>query len=58
MIEDPIVEAVHRTRERLLDEYGGSEGLRHEFRAIEDEMKDRVVRLAPRKPIETSRKVS
>jgi hypothetical protein len=51
MIEDPIVEEVHRTRERLLAEYVGMDGLLREFRAIEDEMRDRVVRLAPRPPI-------
>ncbi|HXA17607.1 MAG TPA: hypothetical protein VN380_11485 [Thermoanaerobaculia bacterium] len=51
MIEDPIVEEVHRTRERLLVEYVGMDGLLREFRAIEDEMRDRVVRLAPRPPI-------
>ncbi len=51
MIEDPIVEEVNRTRERLLADYGGMEGLLREFRAIEDEMRDRVVRLEPRPPI-------
>jgi hypothetical protein len=50
MIDDPIVEEVHKTRERLLAEYGGIDGLMREFRAIEDEMKDRVVRLKPRPP--------
>ena len=55
--EHPIVAEIHETRERLLEEYG-MENLRHEFRAIEAEMKDRVVRLAPRAPIETKRRVS
>jgi hypothetical protein len=54
MIEDPIVEEVHQTRERLLAEYGSMEGLLREFRAIEDEMRDRVVRLEPRPPIRTA----
>ena len=58
MIDDPIVEEVHQTRERLLTEYGGIEGLRTEFRAIEDELKDRVVRRQPRTPVETNRRVS
>jgi len=57
MIEDPIVEEVHKTRERLLAEYG-MDGLLREFRAIEDEMRDIVVRLAPRPPIPTPRKDS
>jgi hypothetical protein len=54
MIDDPIVEEVHKTRERLLAEYGGMDALMREFRAIEDEMRDRVVRLKPRKPIKTT----
>ena len=55
MSDDPIVEEVHKTRERLLAEYGGIDGLLHEFRAIEDEMRDRVVRLEPRPPVRTTR---
>lgn len=58
MTEDPIVAEIHETRERLLEEYGGMANLMHEFRAIEAEMKDRVVRLEPRAPIETKRRVS
>jgi len=58
MTEDPIVDEVHKTRERLLKEYGGTDGLRREFLAIEDEMRDRVVRLEPRRPVETKRRVS
>jgi hypothetical protein len=50
MIEDPVVEEVHKTRARLLAEYGGTDGLMREFRAIEDEMRDKVVRLDPRPP--------
>lgn len=55
MSDDPIVEEVHKTRERLLAEYGGIDGLLQEFRAIEDEMRDRVVRLEPRPPVRTTR---
>jgi hypothetical protein len=51
MMDDPIVEEVHQTRARLLAEYGGMDGLMREFRAIENEMRDKVVRLKPRKPI-------
>jgi hypothetical protein len=58
MTEDPIVAEIHETRERLLEEYGGMENLRREFRAIEAEMKTRVVRLEPRAPIETKRRIS
>lgn len=58
MTEDPIVAEVHATRAKLLREYGGMENLMKEFRAIEAEMKDRVVKLEPRPPIETKRRVS
>jgi len=58
MNEDPVVEEVHKTRERLLAEYGGMDGLMREFRAIEDEMRDKVVRLKPRPPARTTRKRS
>jgi hypothetical protein len=55
MSDDPIVEEVHKTRERLLAKYGGMDGLLREFRAIEDEMRDRVVRGEPRPPARTTR---
>lgn len=58
MNEDPIVAEVHETRAKLLREYGGMENLLEEFRAIEAEMKDRVVTLEPRAPIDTKRRVS
>jgi hypothetical protein len=58
MNEDPIVAEVHETRERLLREHGGMENLLKEFRAIEIEMKDRVVKLEPRAPVQTKRRVS
>ena len=58
MTEDPIVAEVHETRAKLLREYGSMENLMKEFRAIEAEMKDRVVKLEPRPPIETKRRVS
>jgi hypothetical protein len=56
MIDDPIVKEVHKTRERLLATYGGIDGLMREFRAIEDEMKLRVVRLNPKPPVRTRNK--
>jgi hypothetical protein len=46
MFEDPIVKEVHEARERILSERW-REGLLREFRAIEIEMRDRVVLLAP-----------
>lgn len=58
MKDDPVVAEVHATRERLLREYGGMKGLLEELKLIEGEMQDRVVRLEPRKPVETQRRVS
>ena len=58
MIDDPIVEEVHKTRERILSEYGSSDALLPNLREIEREFKDRVVRLQSRKPSEPARKVS
>jgi hypothetical protein len=56
MFQDPVVKEVDETRERLLAEYGGMDALLREFRAIEDEMRHRVVRLDPRPPNRTTRK--
>ena len=58
MIEDPIVDEVHQTRERLLEKHGGFKGVLRQVRAVENEFKERVVRLQPRAPIETKRKIS
>jgi len=58
MIEDPIVEELHKIREEMLEEYGGLEGLVKHLRGIQDEMPERVVRLEPKPPIETKRKIS
>lgn len=58
MIEDPIVEEVHKTRERLLQKYGGFKGVLRQLREIEAEFKDRVVTLGPRQAIKTKRKIS
>ena len=58
MIDDPVVEEVHKTRERILEEYGSSAALLPDLREIEREFKDRVVRLQPRTPTEPARKAS
>lgn len=58
MIEDPVVEEVHHTRERLLEEYGGMEGFLEHIRQVQEQMKDRIVRLEPKSPVETARKIS
>lgn len=51
--EDPIVEEVHRTRERLLTKYGGSDGYAEHFRQLETELSDRLVTREPRPPVKT-----
>lgn len=52
MIEDPVVEEVHRTRERLLEEHGGLAGYLAHIRNVQAAMPDRVVRL-PRRAVTT-----
>src|SRR5688572_32155500 len=37
--EDPIVEEVHQTRQRLLTKYGGSEGYAEHLRQLEIELR-------------------
>jgi hypothetical protein len=45
MIDDPIVEEIHRVRERLLDECGGSlERLMDRLQAREEEDRSRLIR--------------
>lgn len=58
MIEDPVVEELHRIREEMLEQYGGLEGLVKHLRKIQSEMPERVVSLPPKSPIETKRKIS
>jgi hypothetical protein len=58
MIEDPIVEELHRIREEMLEEYGGLEGLVKHLQEMQSEMPERVVSLDPKSPIETKRKIS
>ena len=58
MTEDPIVEELHKIREEMLAEHGGLEGLVKHLRAMQAEMPERVVRLDPKPPVETKRKIS
>lgn len=58
MLEDPIVEELHKIREEMLTEHGGLEGLVKHLRGVQAEMSERVVRLEPKPPIETKRKIS
>jgi hypothetical protein len=58
MVEDPVVEELHRIREEMLEEHGGLEGLVKHLREIQAEMPERVITLPPRPPIESKRKIS
>lgn len=58
MTEDPIVEELHRIREEMLEEHGGLDGLVKHLREIQAEMPERIVRLAPKPPVETKLKIS
>ena len=58
MTEDPIVEELHKIREEMLAEHGGLEGLVKHLRELQAQMPERVVRLDPKPPIETKRKIS
>lgn len=58
MTEDPIVEELHKIREEMLAEHGGLEGLVKHLRKVQAEMSERIVRLDPKPPIDTKRKIS
>jgi hypothetical protein len=58
MMKDPIVEEIHKIREEMLAEYGGLEGLVKHLQELQTQMPDRVVKLEPRPPVETKRKIS
>ena len=58
MINDPIVDEIHKIREELLTEYGGLDGYMRHLEELRHEFKDRIVRREPRKPEVTSRKAS
>lgn len=58
MPNDPVVEEVHEIRRKLLKQYGGMDGYVEHIKELEAEMKDRIVRKQPRKPIITKQKAS
>ena len=58
MHDDPVVEELHRIRERLLREHGGLDGYVAHLREMQIAMKDRVVTREPRTPSLTKRKIS
>lgn len=58
MIEDPIVEELHKIRKEMLAEHGGLEGLVKHLQEMQAETPQRVVRLDPKRPVAVHRKIS
>ena len=58
MMEDPIVEELHKIREEMLAEHGGLEGLVRHLREVQAQMPERVITLEPKPPAKTKRKIS
>ena len=58
MPNDPVVEEIHEIRRNLLKEYGGMDGYMRHIKELEVELKDRIVRREPRRPILTKQKAS
>ena len=56
MVEDPIVEELHKIREEMLAEYGGLEGLVKHLHKLQAEMPHRVVKLDPKPPVAAGRR--
>jgi len=58
MIDDPVVEEIHKIREELLEEYGGFDGYFNHLLELQEQLKDRIVHREPRPPAVTHRKIS
>jgi len=58
MPEDPIVDEIHRIRQELLEEHGGFDGYLQHLQQLQEDLKDRIVTHAPRRPVKSARKVS
>jgi len=56
MLDDPIVEEIHKIREELLKEYGGFDGYFEHLLREQEKRKDRLVTLPPRKPTRKKRR--
>ena len=56
--EDPIVEETHKTREKLLERYGGSAGYADHLKDVESQMKERLVSRKRREPVKGTRRAS
>jgi hypothetical protein len=55
MADDPIVEELHRTREELLEQYGGFDGYLKHIDELQEELRDRIVSREPRRPAPSSK---
>lgn len=55
MPDDPIVEEIHKIRERLLEKYGGFDGYVEHLLQEQEKIKDRLVTLPPRRPARKKR---
>jgi hypothetical protein len=58
MLEDPIVEELHKIREEMLAEHGGLEGLVKHLREIQAQMPERVVNLDSKPAVVSHRNIS
>jgi DNA-binding ferritin-like protein len=58
LMEDPLVEELHKIREDMLAEHGGLEGLVKHLREMQAEMAERVVTLPAKPTIATKCNVS
>jgi len=58
MIEDPVVEDLHKIRREMLEQYGGLEGLVKHLQEMQAEMPERVVTLPAKPPVQTKRQIS
>jgi hypothetical protein len=58
MVEDPIVEELHKVREEMLVEHGGLEGLVKHLRELQAQMPERVVKLDSKPAVLSHRKIS
>jgi hypothetical protein len=54
VVKDPIVEEIHQTRAALLEEFCGIDGYMRHLIELQGELKDRLVRREPRKPVITN----
>lgn len=56
MPDDPIIEEIHKIREKLLEEHGGFEGYFQHVLREQEKIKDRLVTLPRRKTARKKRR--